>query len=150
MASRVTWQAGSLVFILGGLFGKFGAFLAMIPDPIVAGILLIGLGRFYQVLSKVNHIFWQHQSNFFFICLFFILIDSSFIVIRNNVMLVLHLGMCFSIAITNLEHVDIHSGRNQVILGASVTSGVCFPMFLIDTPRAFNTGMNIAVFVYYF
>ncbi len=92
MASRVTWQVGSLVFILGGIFGKFGALLAMVPEPVVAAVIFIGL------------------------------------------------SMCFSIAIANLEHLDIHSGRNQMILGIAMVSGVCFPMYIKDTPDAFQTG----------
>ena len=51
------------------------------------------------------------------------------------------LGMCFSIAIANLEHLDIQSGRNQMILGISIVSGVCFPMHLKDSPKGLKTGV---------
>ena len=41
---------------------------------------------------------------------------------------------------TNLEHVDMHSSRNQVVLGSSVLLGLMVPLYLKSTPGAIKTG----------
>ena len=58
MGSRVMWQVASVLFILGGVFGKFGAALAILPDPVVSGMMLVGLSMVFAVaignLETVN------------------------------------------------------------------------------------------------
>ncbi len=49
MGSRFVWQLAGLCFIIGGLFGKFGAVLAIVPDPIIGGIMLIGYSMVFSV-----------------------------------------------------------------------------------------------------
>ena len=49
MASRFVWQIAGLIFVIGGLFGKFGAALAIIPDPVVGGILMMGFAMILSV-----------------------------------------------------------------------------------------------------
>ena len=44
---------------------------------------------------------------------------------------------------TNLEHVDMHSSRNQVVLGSSVLLGLMVPLYLKSTPGAIKTGETI-------
>ena len=46
---------------------------------------------------------------------------------------------------TNLEHVDMHSSRNQVVLGSSVLLGLMVPLYLKSTPGAIKTGEKIKV-----
>ena len=41
MGSRVVWQTMSLILIIGGVFGKFGAALSIVPDPIIGNILKV-------------------------------------------------------------------------------------------------------------
>ncbi len=41
---------------------------------------------------------------------------------------------------TNLEHVDMHASRNQVVLGSSVLLGLMVPIYLKSTPGAIKTG----------
>ena len=51
---------------------------------------------------------------------------------------------CLSgVAMTNLEHVDMHSSRNQVVLGSSVLLGLMVPLYLKSTPGAIKTGETI-------
>ena len=45
VASRVIWQVVGVFMILLGVFGKFGAALTVLPDPIKGGLLILGLGR---------------------------------------------------------------------------------------------------------
>ena len=42
------WQVMSLLLIIFGMFGKVGAALTTIPEPIIGGLLLIGLGKFTE------------------------------------------------------------------------------------------------------
>ena len=51
MASRRVWQVMSIVLIALGMFGKFGAALAIIPDPIIGGLQLVGLGMIVLVMK---------------------------------------------------------------------------------------------------
>ena len=95
MASRFTWQVGSVVFIVAGVVGKVGAILAMVPNPVVGGLIFVGL------------------------------------------------GMCFSIAITNLQHVNINCGRNQMVLGLAMVTGVVVPIWLKENKSAIDTGRTI-------
>lgn len=44
VASRRVFQAAALIMIFCGIFGKIGAFLATIPDPVIGGLLLIDIG----------------------------------------------------------------------------------------------------------
>ena len=51
---------------------------------------------------------------------------------------------------TNLEHVDMHSSRNQVVLGSSVLLGLMVPLYLKSTPGAIKTGETIKITKYSF
>ena len=44
MASRVTWQVAGGVIMFAGIVGKVGAALSTIPDPVLGGVMIIGLG----------------------------------------------------------------------------------------------------------
>ena len=44
MASRRGWQVVAVVFMLFGLVGKLGAALAMIPQPVIGGFNIMGIG----------------------------------------------------------------------------------------------------------
>src|SRR6218665_385686 len=57
MGSRLTWQvAGGLLMAAGG-FGKFGAILATIPDPVLGGILIVSIGMVVSVgLSNIQFV----------------------------------------------------------------------------------------------
>ena len=48
---------------------------------------------------------------------------------------------------TNLEHVDMHSSRNQVVLGSSVLLGLMVPIYLKSHPGAIQTGRSFWSFV---
>ena len=47
VASKVIWQVVGVFMILLGVFGKFGAALTVLPDPIKGGLLMLGLGKFH-------------------------------------------------------------------------------------------------------
>ncbi|KAL5021813.1 hypothetical protein ScPMuIL_000968 [Solemya velum] len=44
VASRRAFQVAALILIFCGVFGKVGAFLASIPDPVIGGTLIVNLG----------------------------------------------------------------------------------------------------------
>src|SRR6218665_730196 len=44
MGSRLTWQVAGGLLMAAGVFGKFGAILATIPDPVLGGIMIVSLG----------------------------------------------------------------------------------------------------------
>ena len=92
MGSRVMWQVAALFFVFGGVFGKLGAVLAILPEPVVSGMMLVGL------------------------------------------------SMIFSIAISNLEHVDMRLSRNQMVLGMAVILGVTVPIYVKQDLQGFRTG----------
>lgn len=49
IASRAVFVTAGLMLVLWGVLGKVGAVLALIPDPIVGGTLLLGLGMVASV-----------------------------------------------------------------------------------------------------
>ena len=75
-----------------GIFGKVGAILSSIPDPVVGGAMLVTF------------------------------------------------GLVISVALTNLQFVDMKSGRNLIILGTSLMMGVLIPTWAKSTEQAINTG----------
>src|SRR5688572_8716668 len=57
MGSRVTWQVAGVLLMAAGVFGKFGAIVATIPDPVLGGILLVCLGMVISVgLSNIQFV----------------------------------------------------------------------------------------------
>ena len=44
IGSRVVFVTAGAMLVFFGVLGKVGAVLALIPDPIVGGTLLLGLG----------------------------------------------------------------------------------------------------------
>ncbi|XP_062567788.1 solute carrier family 23 member 2-like [Saccostrea cucullata] len=49
IASRAVFVTAGLILLLCGIVGKVGAILALIPDPIIGGTLLLGLGMVASV-----------------------------------------------------------------------------------------------------
>lgn len=43
VASRITMQVAGLFLLIAGIFSKFSAVLAMIPEPVIGGVLAIGI-----------------------------------------------------------------------------------------------------------
>ena len=59
MASRWVWEMMGIMLMFLGMFGKFGAALAIIPDPIIGALQLVGLGKPPQnvvILSKGSNL----------------------------------------------------------------------------------------------
>src|SRR6218665_554728 len=57
MGSRVTWQVAGVLLMAAGVFGKFGAIVATIPDPVIGGILMVTLGMVVSVgLSSIQFV----------------------------------------------------------------------------------------------
>ena len=55
MAARFTWQVLGVLFIVCGLFGKVGAVLTIIPEPVIGALIVVGLGMVITVaLSNVH------------------------------------------------------------------------------------------------
>jgi len=92
MTSRTTWQVAGCLFMAFGMFGKFSALLASIPDPVVGALLMIGL------------------------------------------------GMVVSVGLSNLQFVDLSSGRNHIILGLSILVGFSISLYVKSNADAVNTG----------
>ncbi|KAL5009571.1 hypothetical protein ScPMuIL_011876 [Solemya velum] len=49
VASRRAFQTAGLILVLCGIFGKFGALLTMMPDPVLGGIVVISFGMVTSV-----------------------------------------------------------------------------------------------------
>jgi len=92
MTSRATWQVAGLIFMAAGTFGKKFAVFASMPDPVVGGLLVIGL------------------------------------------------GMVVSVGLSNLQFVDLSSGKKHIILGISILLGFAVPLNLRAAPDILNTG----------
>ncbi|XP_061189683.1 solute carrier family 23 member 1-like isoform X2 [Saccostrea echinata] len=57
IASRRAFQAAGIIFILCGIFGKFGALLTMMPKPVLGGIVVISFGMVTSVgLSSLQFV----------------------------------------------------------------------------------------------
>ncbi|CAI5448240.1 unnamed protein product [Caenorhabditis angaria] len=58
VTSRITMQTAGIMLIVAGTFSKFAAFLAMIPEPVIGGVLAIGVcminGVTYSNLQTVD------------------------------------------------------------------------------------------------
>ena len=55
MAARFTWQVLGVLFIVCGLFGKVGAVLSIIPEPVIGAVIVVGLGMVITVaLSNIH------------------------------------------------------------------------------------------------
>ena len=52
MASRVTFTVTGIVFMLLGVFGKFGAILSCIPDPIIGGLTVVALSMLFACAAS--------------------------------------------------------------------------------------------------
>ncbi|KAI0222353.1 Solute carrier family 23 member 2, partial [Lamellibrachia satsuma] len=92
MAARFTWQVVGVLLIVCGLFGKVGAVLASIPEPVIGALILIGL------------------------------------------------GMIISIALSNINLIDMRVARNLMILGIAMMLGMMLPPWLEQHPGAIKTG----------
>ncbi|XP_048746232.2 solute carrier family 23 member 2-like isoform X2 [Ostrea edulis] len=57
IASRRVFQAAGIIFLLCGIFGKFGALLTMMPKPVLGGIVVISFGMVTSVgLSSLQFV----------------------------------------------------------------------------------------------
>ncbi|KAK7092606.1 hypothetical protein V1264_008327 [Littorina saxatilis] len=57
VASRWAFFAAGIIFLISGLCGKFGAFLTMLPDPVLGGIVLVSFGMVTAVgLSTLSFV----------------------------------------------------------------------------------------------
>ncbi|PVD35689.1 hypothetical protein C0Q70_02652 [Pomacea canaliculata] len=57
VASRWAFVAAGIIFLVSGLCGKFGAFLTMLPDPVLGGIVLVSFGMVTSVgLSNLSFV----------------------------------------------------------------------------------------------
>ena len=43
-------QVGGLIMVVLGVLGKFGAFFATIPEPVVGGILMSMFGSYWYII----------------------------------------------------------------------------------------------------
>ena len=50
MAARWVWQMTGLLLMILGMFGKFGAALTIIPDPIIGGLMVVSIGMVFMFL----------------------------------------------------------------------------------------------------
>ena len=48
VASRISWQLTGVIFILAAIFGKVGGILALVPEPIVGGMLIVACGMIFS------------------------------------------------------------------------------------------------------
>ena len=80
VGSRRVIQFGALCMILMGVFSKFGAVFATIPEPIVGGIFYIMFGMVSAVgLSSLQYVDLNSTRNLFILgfSIFFGLVSSS-------------------------------------------------------------------------
>ncbi|CAC5404080.1 Solute carrier family 23 member 2 [Mytilus coruscus] len=64
VASRRVFQVAGLILLIGGIIGKFGAVLTLIPDPIIGGTLTIVFGMVVAVgISVLQFIDFSSTRN---------------------------------------------------------------------------------------
>ena len=64
MGARYTWYVLGVLLMVCGLFGKLGAVLAIIPDPVIGGTVVVGLGMVTTVaLSNVHMVDMKEPRN---------------------------------------------------------------------------------------
>lgn len=64
VASRRVFQVAGLILLIGGIIGKFGAVLTLIPDPIIGGTLTIVFGMVAAVgISVLQFIDFSSTRN---------------------------------------------------------------------------------------
>lgn len=64
VASRAVFVTAGLIFLVSGVLGKLGAFLTMIPDPVLGGVLLVGFGLVTSVgLSNMQFVNMTSSRN---------------------------------------------------------------------------------------
>ncbi|KAK2172430.1 hypothetical protein NP493_959g00055 [Ridgeia piscesae] len=66
VASRYTWQLMGCMLMACAFLGKFGAVLTLMPEPIVGGMLIAGLGMVFSIgVSSAQHIDMAAPRNMF-------------------------------------------------------------------------------------
>ena len=60
MASKVVWVVAGVICLV---VGKFGAALAMVPEPVVGGLLIIGMGM-VRVFINIYYIINCYKCTF--------------------------------------------------------------------------------------
>lgn len=74
VASRRVFQIAGLILLIGGIIGKFGAVLTLIPDPIIGGTLTVVFGMVSAVgISVLQFIDFSSTRNLTIIALSLIL-----------------------------------------------------------------------------
>ena len=64
VACRIVWILMGLVFMVCGVVGKFGAVLAIVPDPVTAGLSIVGTGRLISVgIAALQHMDFNSPRN---------------------------------------------------------------------------------------
>ena len=64
MGSRLTWQVAGILTMVAGIFGKFGAALASIPEPVLGGIMIVVFGMVVAVgLSNLQFVDLESSRN---------------------------------------------------------------------------------------
>merc|ERR1712004_256329 len=96
VASNFVWIVAGVICLVLGVVGKFGAALAMVPEPVVGGLLIIGMGMVFtaalNILGSVDMASARNQ----------IIIGTSFI-----------LGISVPINVTSYPE-DIKTGNANV------------------------------------
>ncbi|XP_022342795.2 solute carrier family 23 member 2-like isoform X1 [Crassostrea virginica] len=88
IASRRAFQAAGIIFLLCGVFGKFGALLTMMPKPVLGGIVVISFGMVTSVgLSSLQFVNLSSGRNLCIIGLSLLLglMIPSYLQTRNNI-----------------------------------------------------------------
>ncbi|MFT7624392.1 MAG: xanthine/uracil permease [Myxococcota bacterium] len=97
VGSRKVIQAAAISLIILGIFGKFSAFFATLPQPVVGGLF----------------------------CTLF--------------------GMIASVGLSNLQFVDLNSGRNLFIIGFALFMGLSLPVYFNENPPPQAEGFWLGV-----
>ncbi len=64
MGSRITRQVVGIILVVFGIIGKFGAALAVVPDPIIGGMSSVTLGIIISLgISGVKHLDMTSSRN---------------------------------------------------------------------------------------
>lgn len=56
--------------------------------------------------------------------------------------MLISMAMVVAVGMISLNRVDLHSARNQCILGLSLLFPLCIAAYVKDVPDAFRTGEN--------
>ena len=64
VCSRYVWLLAGLICLVGGVIGKLGALLALVPDPVVGGILAASMAMiFSSAVNMLTHVEMTSSRN---------------------------------------------------------------------------------------